>query len=113
MRERANRLYELRCSRKLSQGVVGDMLNLSQTRVSAYERGGSIPSEILKQFADFYGVTIDYILRLSDNRYGSSVNELLVSEHQLLDFYRGLSQECKQVIDGMVKGYDPKINKAK
>ena len=39
MRERDNRLYELRCSRKLSQGVVGDMLNLSQTRVSAYERG--------------------------------------------------------------------------
>ena len=48
MRERDNRLYELRCSRKLSQGVVGDMLNLSQTRVSAYERGGSIPSEILE-----------------------------------------------------------------
>lgn len=48
LRERDNRLYELRCSRKLSQGVVGDMLNLSQTRVSAFERGGSIPSEILK-----------------------------------------------------------------
>ena len=112
MRERDNRLYELRCSRKLSQGVVGDMLNLSQTRVSAYERGGSIPSEILKQFADFYGVTIDYILCLSDNKSGSSVNELLGDEHQLLLFYRGLSQECKKVIDGMVKGYDPKVNKA-
>ena len=112
MRERDNRLYELRCSRKLSQGVVGDMLNLSQTRVSAYERGGSIPSEILKQFADFYGVTIDYILCLSDDRSGTAFNDLLVSEHQLLVFYRGLSQECKQVIDGMVKGYDPKVNKA-
>ena len=69
MGERDNRLYELRCSRKLSQGVVGDVLNLSQTRVSAYERGGSIPSEILKAFADFYGVTVDYILRLSDNSF--------------------------------------------
>ena len=113
MRERDNRLYELRCSRKLSQGVVGDMLNLSQTRVSAYERGGSIPSEILKQFADFYGVTVDYILRLSDNKSGTAFNELLVSEHQLLVFYRGLSQECKQVIDGMVKGYDTNVNQAK
>ena len=88
------------------------MLNLSQTRVSAYERGGSIPSEILKQFADFYDVTIDYILRLSDDKHGLSVSELHVSEHQLLIFYRGLSQECKQIIDGMVKGYDPKVNKA-
>ena len=113
MRERDNRLYELRCSRKLSQGVVGDMLNLSQTRESAYERGGSIPSEILKVFADFYGVTVDYILRLSDDKSGTPVNELLVSERQLLVFYRGLSQECKQVIDGMVNGYKPKGNKAK
>ena len=89
------------------------MLNLSQTRVSAYERGGGIPSEILKQFADYYGVTIDYILCLSDDRSGTAFNELLVSEHQLLVFYRGLSRECKQVIDGMVKGYDPKVYKAK
>ena len=74
MGERDNRLYELRHSRKLSQGVVGDLLNISQTRVSAYERGGSIPSEILKQFAIFYGVTVDYILRLSDDKYGLSVN---------------------------------------
>ena len=112
MCERDNRLYELRCSRKLSQGVVGDMLNLSQTRVSAYERGGSIPSEILKQFADFYGVTVDYILCLSDDKSGSSVSELLGSEHQLLAFYRGLPREGKLVIDGMVKGYNPKDDKS-
>ena len=48
MGERDNRLYELRCSRKLSQGVVGDMLNLSQTRVSAYERGGSLENKTSK-----------------------------------------------------------------
>lgn len=100
--KRDNRLYELRCNRKLSQGVVGDMLNLSQTRVSAYERGESIPSEILKLFACFYGVTTDYILRLSDNKSSTSCNELFGSEDQLLIFYRGLSQECKQVIDVMV-----------
>ena len=109
--ERDNRLYELRRSRKLSQGVVGDMLNLSQTRVSAYERGGSIPSEILKQFAIFYGVTVDYILRLSDNKNSISVSGLHISEYQLLVFYRELSQECKQVIDGMVKGNAFKIAK--
>lgn len=110
MAKRANRLYELRCSRKLSQEVVGDMLNLSQTRVSAYERGESIPSDILKQFADFYKVTVDYILRLSDESFIADVRELHSSEYNLLVFYRGLSQECKEVIDGMVNGYDIKHN---
>lgn len=105
MAKRDNRLYELRCSCNLSQVVVGDMLNLSQTRVSAYERGESIPSEILKQFADFYGVTVDYILCLSDNKFGTPVSELLNSEYQLLTFYRKLTPECKKIVDGMVKGY--------
>ena len=107
MRERDNRLYELRCSRKLSQGVVGDMLNLSQTRVSAYERGGSIPSEILKQFADFYGVTIDYILCLSDDRSGTAFNELLVSEHHCWsfteDFHRSANRSLTEWLRAMTQ----------
>lgn len=93
MQERANRLYELRCNRRLSQTAVGYRLNLSQSRVSAYERGESIPSEILKEFADLYCVSIDYILRLTDDRFGMSIKDLHGSEHQLLAFYRGLSPE--------------------
>ena len=92
--------------------VVGDLLNISQTRMSTYERGRSIPSEILKQFACFYGVTTDYILRLLDNKSGLSVGELLNSEHQLLVFYRGLSQECEQMVDRMVRGYALMVSKA-
>lgn len=112
MEERANRLYELRCNRKLSQMAVGYRLNLSQSRVSAYERGESIPSEILKEFAAFYRVSIDYILRLTDDKVGMALKELPVSEHQLLAFYRNLSPECKEVVDGMVKGYNPNHNES-
>ncbi len=108
MKERANRLYELRCNRRLSQAAVGYRLNLSQSRVSAYERGESIPSEILKEFAVFYCVSVDYILRLSDDRSDAAIKELHYSEHQLLAFYRSLSSEGKEVIDGMVRGYNPK-----
>lgn len=112
MKQRANRLYELRCDRKLSQIAVGIRLNLSQSRVSAYERGESIPSEILKEFAAFYRVSVDYILRLSDERFGAAFNELPNSEHQLLIFYRNLSQECKNVVDGMVRGYASNTDKS-
>lgn len=92
--------------------AVGYKLNLSQSRVSAYERGESIPSEILKEFAAFYRVSVDYILRLTDDRFGIAFKELPNSEHQLLVFYRNLSPECKEVVDGMVKGYNPNGNKS-
>ena len=108
MKERANRLYELRCSRRLSQTAVGIRLNLSQSRVSAYERGDSIPSEVLKGFACLYCVSVDYILGLTDDKSSQCVKDLRGSEHQLLAFYRSLSAESKKVVDGMVRGYEPK-----
>lgn len=111
MDERSNRLYELRCTRRLSQTAVGIRLNLSQSRVSAYERGDSIPSEILKEFSCLYCVSVDYILGLTDDKSSPSVKELHGSEHQLLAFYRSLSPECKKIVDGMVRGYEPKNKK--
>lgn len=111
MIKRANRLYELRCSRRLSQTAVGIRLNRSQSRVSAYERGDSIPSEVLKGFACLYCVSVDYILGLTDDKSSSSVKDLHGSEHQLLAFYRSLSPECRKIVDGMVRGYEPKDKK--
>lgn len=104
MKERANRLYELRCSRRLSQTAVGIRLNLSQSRVSAYERGDSIPSEVLKEFAYLYCVSVDYILGLTDDKSSSSGKDLRGSEYQLLAFYRSLSEESKKVVDGKIDG---------
>lgn len=111
MKQRANRLYELRCTRRLSQTAVGIRLNLSQSRVSAYERGDSIPSEVLKGFSCLYCVSVDYILGLTDDKSSSSLMDLHGSEYQLLAFYRSLSPECKKVVDGMVRGYEPKNQK--
>lgn len=61
--KRDNRLYELRTSRRLTQIAVACKLNLSSSRVSAYENGDNIPCDVLKLFAEFYGVSIDYISR--------------------------------------------------
>lgn len=111
MKERANRLYELRQSRRLSQTAVGFRLNLSQSRVSAYEHGESIPSEVLKEFACLYCVSVDYILGLTDNKSSSSANDLRSSEHQLLSAYRKLSPESKMIVDGIVRACEPKETK--
>ena len=105
--KRANRLYELRKSRNLTQSAVDYKLNLSLSRISAYENGGNIPCDVLRNFADFYGVSIDYILRFSDSKTYELTSSLRLPEQKLLDLYRNLTPDAKALIDGMVNGYAP------
>ena len=105
LKERVNRLYELRKSRNLTQTALSIRLNLSLSRISAYENGENIPCDVLMIFAEFYGVSIDYILYFSDIK--SSETNIMESEQKLLDFYRKLSLDSKALIDCMVNGYSP------
>ena len=57
------RLKELRTHRKLRQQDVADAINCSQAVYSRYENGEREPSkDTLNRLADFYGVSVDYIL---------------------------------------------------
>lgn len=59
----ANNLTYLRKNAKLTQLEFGEKFNYSDKTVSKWELGSVIPSvEILKEIADFYGVSVDYIL---------------------------------------------------
>ena len=107
LKERANRLYELRKRRNLTQSAVALRLNLSLSRLSAYENGENIPCDVLRNFADFYGVSIDYILCFSDSKTDGFNSSLRLSEQKLLDMYRNLTPDAKALIDGMVNGYAP------
>ena len=111
MKERANRLYELRKRRNLTQSAVALRLNLSLSRLSAYENGENIPCDVLRKFADFYGVSIDYILYFSDDKSSVVTTSLRLSEQKLLDMYRNLTPDAKALIDGMVNGYIPQTSK--
>jgi transcriptional regulator with XRE-family HTH domain len=47
----------------MNQSQVAELLHTSQTVYSRYERGSrTIPVEHLMILADFYGVSVDYIL---------------------------------------------------
>ena len=62
-----NRLKDLREDRDLIQEVLADYLCCSQSTYSRYESGKSnIPNDILKKLAEFYNVSIDYLLGLTD-----------------------------------------------
>ncbi len=59
----ANNITELRKSVPLTQAELAEKLNYSDKAVSKWERGESVPDVIvLKQIADLFGVTVDYLL---------------------------------------------------
>ena len=62
-----NRIKELREKRKLSQSALAEKFTLSQQTISAYERGERDPdTDTLNKLADFFNVSIDYLLGKED-----------------------------------------------
>lgn len=60
----AGNITELRRSAGLTQIAFAEKLNYSDKAVSKWERGESIPDiVVLKQIADLFGVTVDYLLK--------------------------------------------------
>ncbi len=63
-----SRLRDLREDNDLTQRQLADHLNCSQVCYSRYELGQrDIPTDILIKLARFYDVSIDYILRQTDD----------------------------------------------
>lgn len=61
------RLRDMREDKDLKQRELAEMLNVSQTTYSRYESGElDIPSAELIKLADFYNVSVDYILGRTD-----------------------------------------------
>lgn len=61
------RLRDMREDRDLFQKDIAEYLQCSQTCYSSYEIGKrSIPVEVLIKLAKFYGVSMDYLVGLTD-----------------------------------------------
>ena len=58
-----NRLRGLRKGKDLNQAQIAAVLRISQRGYSKYETGeNDIPTQVLLRLADFYGVSVDYLL---------------------------------------------------
>jgi len=62
------RLKGLREEKNLNQEEVAKLLNISQRTYSYYENGRDIPILLLIKLADFYNVSIDYLLNRTNVR---------------------------------------------
>jgi transcriptional regulator with XRE-family HTH domain len=62
----AKNITALRQNHKMTQIELAEKLNYSDKAVSKWERGESVPDiSVLKQIADLFGVTVDYLLQES------------------------------------------------
>lgn len=70
-----NRLRELRIEKGLTQLEVADKLEIKRASYTHYENGDRWPSnETLEALADFYDVSIDYLLGRTDiKRYSEDI----------------------------------------
>ena len=62
-----NRIKDLREDRDLTQTQVAEAIGITQRKYSYIETGTQqLTDEILVKLAKFYGVSVDYILKLKD-----------------------------------------------
>ena len=63
------RIKDLREDKDLTQTDISKMLNISQVAYSYYELNKrSVPLEILCKLADFYNVSVDYLLYRTNDK---------------------------------------------
>ena len=89
-------LSELREDNGLTQLELAKRLHISNSSISAYETGARSPNpEMLKYFAAFYDVTVDYLLGLTNVPLSPTV----LSE----EFAKGVKySELLQTLDGLL-----------
>jgi transcriptional regulator with XRE-family HTH domain len=69
MIEFKDRLKELRKEKSLTQEELAKQFYLNKSSISRYERGQQIPEiELLQQIADFFSVSVDYLLARTNDR---------------------------------------------
>lgn len=72
------RLRKLREDSGVSQSSLGESLSLNKSTISLYEAGKREPSQAtLQKIAEYFGVSVDYLVRGSDEPAGSSLSGLL------------------------------------
>ncbi len=108
-REIIENLKKLRKERKLSQTKLAEELHTTQQNIQKYENDTTMPSiDILKQMADFFETSVDYIIGYTD------ASDMLIEHHgiqltadewELIDVYRSISDSQKSVVKTVAKSY--------
>lgn len=98
----SNRLETLRKSINLSQEELAKILNIDRTSIVHYEnsKSGRIPRpDTLKQIADFFDVSIDYLLDRTDDKEVTVEEERFIADTDNLSLAE-LQKKYQITVDG-------------
>ena len=93
------RLRALRKARGLSQEELGEMTQLGQSNISAWERGGRLPlPDGLIKLASFFNCTIDELLGFDANE---KTEDLIFVEQKYLSLKEEDKEKVKSYIESL------------
>lgn len=103
------RLKQLRENRNLSQQYLADVMFTSQTSIYNYENGVVEPTiDMLKRLADFFDVSVDYLIGHSDNPKRVEITrgyQLNAEEAKHIEMYKQLSPMLKEAFNTIFKSF--------
>lgn len=103
-----NRIKNLREKRGLIQELLAAELGITQQMLSKYERDSSIIKvDVLKKLAEYFNVTTDYLLGLSDMKRDLvgqiRINETIDEYYDLIEVYKKLDRYDQEMIWTMIE----------
>lgn len=88
------RFKELRKMKKLTQEKLAEMFSINKSSISRYEKNTQMPEmDTLKKFANFFDVSIDYLLGRTD------VKNINSEEYRKIEFNPTLNKKDMQDIE--------------
>jgi len=115
----ATRLKELREKKHLTQEELGNMLNISRSSIASWESDRRTPGfDTLQKLADFFTVSLDYLLGRADNPDGLTKEEehrhyeldKILSEKRVLFCGEPLTLEEKEAVVSIIKVLKQKVD---
>ena len=99
------RIKELREDKKESQQKLAMLLNVSQTMISRYELEQAYPDvEMLIKLAQHFGVSVDYLIGVSESKLPYTKSNLSEQEQQMLFLFKRLSKTQKEKAMSYIEG---------
>ena len=99
------RIKELRENKRESQQKLAMLLNVSQTMISRYELEQAYPDvEMLIKLAEHFGVSVDYLIGVSESKLPYTKSNLSEQEQQMLFLFKRLSKTQKEKAVSYIEG---------
>lgn len=103
-----NRIKQLRRNRGIGQTVLALEIGITQQTLSNYEHDiGLIKADILKKLAQYFDVTTDYLLGISDVKRDlqrqMNMNETLDEYYDLVEVYKELDPYDQEMIWSIIQ----------